>query len=118
MGQRSNAPAKGFYFVPGGSIRKDERIADAFRRILKAETGIDGSVSHARFIDVYEHLYPDNAFGDPDYGTHYVVLAYEIRVSERPTVVLDQQHSAIRWMHDGEIVRASDVHPYARAYFD
>jgi colanic acid biosynthesis protein WcaH len=34
VGLRTNEPAKGFYFVPGGIIRKDERMADAFRRIL------------------------------------------------------------------------------------
>ena len=39
LGFRTNEPAKGVYFVPGGRIWKDERISDAFERILKAETG-------------------------------------------------------------------------------
>ena len=36
---RTNEPAKGFYFVPGGRICKDETIQAAFIRILKVETG-------------------------------------------------------------------------------
>jgi hypothetical protein len=36
---RTNEPAKGLYFVPGGRIRKDETIANAFVRILANETG-------------------------------------------------------------------------------
>jgi colanic acid biosynthesis protein WcaH len=32
---RTNEPAKGVYFVPGGCIRKNETIENAFARILK-----------------------------------------------------------------------------------
>src|SRR5215218_457853 len=39
VGMRTNEPAKGFYFVPGGVIRKNETLADAFSRIVAAETG-------------------------------------------------------------------------------
>jgi len=34
LGLRSNEPAKGFYFVPGGMIRKGERLGEAFASIL------------------------------------------------------------------------------------
>ena len=34
VGMRTNEPAKGKYFVPGGIIRKNETLADAFARIL------------------------------------------------------------------------------------
>ncbi|MGZ5044548.1 MAG: NUDIX domain-containing protein, partial [Methylobacter sp.] len=33
MGMRVNEPAAGSWFVPGGRIRKDESIEDAFLRI-------------------------------------------------------------------------------------
>jgi len=39
VGLRTNEPAKNYYFVPGGVIRKNETIELAFERILKAETG-------------------------------------------------------------------------------
>ena len=38
MGWRNNEPAKDTWFVPGGRIRKNERIAEAFERILRQLT--------------------------------------------------------------------------------
>ena len=35
LGLRNNEPAKGFYCVPGGIILKQERLHEAFARILK-----------------------------------------------------------------------------------
>ena len=49
VGLRTNEPAKNYYFVPGGVIRKNESIELAFARILRAETGCRASLSDARF---------------------------------------------------------------------
>jgi 8-oxo-dGTP pyrophosphatase MutT (NUDIX family) len=38
LGLRNHEPAKGYYFVPGGRIRKGELLKEAFSRILAAET--------------------------------------------------------------------------------
>jgi len=38
----------------------------------------------ARFLGVFEHLYPTNFTEKEDFGTHYVVLAYEIRIGQTP----------------------------------
>ena len=38
LGLCNNEPAKGFYFVPGGMILKNERLRDAFARLWKNET--------------------------------------------------------------------------------
>jgi colanic acid biosynthesis protein WcaH len=40
LGLRNNEPAKGFWFVPGGRILKNELIAEAFERITEEELGI------------------------------------------------------------------------------
>ena len=37
LGLRNNEPAKGYFFVPGGIILKDETLADAFTRIMQKE---------------------------------------------------------------------------------
>lgn len=116
VGLRENEPAKGCYFVPGGVIRKNERIADAFARIVKTETGLDASLADARPLGAFEHFYETNFFGDASYGTHYVVLAYALRLTERTDIALDQQHSAVRWMSPTEILAASDVHANTKAY--
>jgi colanic acid biosynthesis protein WcaH len=117
LGRRVNEPAKGHYFVPGGAIRKNETIRRAFARILGAETGLHNSIDEAKFIGVFEHFYDANRFGDPAYGTHYVVLAYELNFTKQPSITLDSQHSDIRWMSGAEILSAPDVHPNTKAYF-
>jgi colanic acid biosynthesis protein WcaH len=117
LGLRVNEPAKGKYFVPGGVICKNETIEDAFARILKAEIGIKASLDEAAFLGVFEHFYETNRFGDPGYGTHYVVLAYEICLAQRPLIEMDCQHSVARWMSPAEIHREDGVHPNTKAYF-
>jgi colanic acid biosynthesis protein WcaH len=117
LGRRVNQPARDQYFVPGGVIRKNETIRSAFARILQAETGLEHSIDKAKFVGVYEHFYETNRFEDPAYGTHYVVLAHELALEERPPVQLDLQHSDIRWSSSTEILSAPDVHPHTKAYF-
>lgn len=117
LGWRNNAPAKSTWFVPGGVIRKNERQDAAFARILKTETGLALSRQAARLLGVYEHIYPDNRFGDPDFNTHYVVLGYELRLGSRPDIQRDEQHSDICWMPVGELLAHADVHDNTKAYF-
>lgn len=117
VGLRTNEPAKGVYFVPGGVIQKDESLARAFSRILARETGLDGKISSARFLGVYEHFYESNRFNEPGYGTHYVVLGHELKLDRSPQIITDDQHSAVRWMTEAEILSATDVHENTKAYF-
>jgi colanic acid biosynthesis protein WcaH len=114
MGWRDNEPAKGSWFVPGGRIRKDEKIADAFARIVSAETGLVKRLADSEFGGVYEHLYATNCFFDPGFGTHYCVLAYLLRVSERPRITIDSQHTKAEWLTPS----SANIHPNSRAYFD
>jgi colanic acid biosynthesis protein WcaH len=114
MGWRQNEPAKDTWFVPGGRIQKDERISDAFERILSIETGLQASFSDARFANVFEHFYPANCFGDPAFGTHYCVLAYILQFHDRPVVQIDHQHSKIEWL----TASATNIHRYSKAYFE
>jgi colanic acid biosynthesis protein WcaH len=117
VGLRTNEPAKGKYFVPGGIIRKNETLANAFARIIESEIGFKASFSEAKFIGVYEHIYESNTLGERGYGTHYVVLAHELNVLERPPIVGDAQHAEFRWMSSSEIASSRDVHPNTQAYF-
>jgi colanic acid biosynthesis protein WcaH len=52
LGLRKNEPAKGRYFVPGGMILKNERLADAFARLVKTETDHAARFDDARLIGV------------------------------------------------------------------
>jgi colanic acid biosynthesis protein WcaH len=117
VGVRNNEPARNFYFVPGGRVRKAETLEAAFARILADETGCSVDFNEARLLGVYEHIYPNNRFGDPGYGTHYVVVAYELNLGPRPAIVLDAQHRVAKWMGEAELRAAPDVHPNTKAYF-
>ena len=56
VGLRTNEPAKNYYFVPGGVIRKNETIELAFARILRAETGCRANHGDARFLGAFQHF--------------------------------------------------------------
>ena len=115
VGRRVNRPAKDTWFVPGGRIEKDERLAAAFRRITRVELGIEIEITSARFLGCFEHLYPDNRSGLPGFGTHYVVLAHEITGRLLESLPGDQ-HTAYRWLTDAEAVADPDVHENTKAY--
>jgi colanic acid biosynthesis protein WcaH len=116
LGVRNNEPAKGFYFVPGGRILKNERIADAFQRILLSETGALADIGQSTFKGVFEHFYETNFANRSDFSTHYVVLAYEIS-QPFDDVRLDSQHSAFEWWNDERIRTSGAVHRNTKAYF-
>jgi len=88
LGLRNHEPAKGYHFVPGGRIRKGELIEEAFARILATETACRADFESARFLGVYQHMYSTSRFGEPQVGTHYVFLAYELSLNPRPIVHL------------------------------
>ena len=117
VGLRANEPAKGKWFVPGGVVRKDERLSEAFARIVKVEIGLEASIGDAKFIGVYEHLYNNNVFEAEGFGTHYVVLAHELNLDHRPSIVSDRQHSEFHWMTAAQVISSPDVHQNTRAYF-
>ena len=52
MGKRINNPAKGFLFVPGGRIFKNEMRKFAFERISKNELGLALNIDHSKFIGI------------------------------------------------------------------
>lgn len=115
VGRRRNRPAGGTWFVPGGRIAKDEKLADAFARLTREELGTSMAITQGRFVGVFEHLYADNAFGEPGYGTHYIVLAYALDARSElrlPTT----QHTAYRWLSDAQALADPGVHENTKAY--
>jgi GDP-mannose mannosyl hydrolase len=112
LGLRSNEPAKGFYFVPGGMIRKGERLREAFSRILKDETGLTADFAEARLVGVYEHFYDNNRFAEAGYGTHYVTLGYAVRFDDVSALVRDNQHSELGWWDEGAVLASDTDHAF------
>ncbi|WP_180042664.1 GDP-mannose mannosyl hydrolase [Acinetobacter sp. YH16039] len=119
LGKRVNAPAKGYWFVPGGRVRKNETLDDAFVRLVKEELGIESGITRAdaKFLGVYEHFYDDCVFGD-DIGTHYIVLGYEIQLVEITVLKGSiKQHSCYKWWCIPDFLKSKDIHDFTKKYF-
>ncbi|MBN2638839.1 MAG: GDP-mannose mannosyl hydrolase [Bacteroidales bacterium] len=117
LGWRTKKPAQDQWFVPGGRIRKDERMAEAFQRIAKEELGLKVMMEDAEFLGVYEHLYEDNVFDDPDFGTHYIVLGYRIQINSELKHLPKQQHQKYQWFSKFELLNHPRVHENTKTYF-
>ena len=118
LGLRTNRPAQGSWFVPGGRILKDEPRADALKRVAARELGIANIAGlKPQLLGVFEHFYPDCFAGDIGVSTHYVVIAHRIDVPlgfEVPGC--DNQHAELRWWPIAEAAASTDVHRYTRDY--
>lgn len=118
LGMRTNEPAKGCWFVPGGRILKNERISQAFERVVKNELGLDLDYNRAQFVGVFEHIYSTNFALAEDFGTHYVVLAYRVKLTGSADIAADNQHSELVWLDKDKILKDEKVHPNTKAYFE
>ncbi len=117
LGLRLNRPAQGYWFVPGGRIRKNEGMSEAFARLTTEELGCQLSLSTATFLGPFEHFYTDN-FSGSDFSTHYVVLGYELELRTSSMTGLPvEQHGAYRWFDLDEVMQSELVHPHTKLYF-
>lgn len=67
--KRGAHPAKGYWSIPGGKLRRGESIVQAVEREMLEETGL--RVRPGELVAVYERLPTDGGEGE-----HYVVLDY------------------------------------------
>jgi colanic acid biosynthesis protein WcaH len=116
LGRRINAPARGFWFTPGGRIYKNETMAEAFARIIHDETGLTHTIADATFIGAFEHFYDDSSMS-PNITTHYVVLAYEIAADINLADLPHSQHGEYRWISEQDLMSDDTVHPHVKWYF-
>lgn len=116
VGRRKHEPARGFLFVPGGRITKNETRAAAFRRLTKQELGVVYELSQARFLGVFDHFYPTNRLEESGYGTHYVALGYGLNLSHPPGQLPREQHSDYLSLTAEELLENPEVHENTKAY--
>jgi len=118
LGYRANRPARHRWFVPGGRVFKGERITDAMARIARQETGLAIKAAAAEFAGVHEHFYRNSVFGGSRrLPTHYVVLAFRIRLRGDAGIRADSQHRRLAWFRPGDLLRLGAVHGNTKAYF-
>ena len=108
--ERTNRPAKGEWFVPGGRVRKGERLVEAVHRVASEELGV--AVEIEERLGAYEHLYDDAETPDAG-GKHYLANGFLVR-TDATEFALDDQHGAARLFE----TPPEDLHPYVRAYLE
>jgi colanic acid biosynthesis protein WcaH len=116
LGRRLNRPAQGYWFVPGGRVRKDERLDAAFLRLTQEELGLAASRDSARLLGPYEHFYADN-FSGTEFTTHYVVLGYELAWQGQQDALPISQHDQYRWFEVADLLQDPSVHQHTKDYF-
>ena len=117
LGERTNTPAKGYWFTPGGRIYKNETLAQAFERITQAELGQSYPITDANFLGTFEHFY-DDSFVDDQISTHYVVLAYSLSLpTNHNSFPTNDQHNTYRWQSTEALLADSTVHTHVKWYF-
>jgi colanic acid biosynthesis protein WcaH len=118
LGLRKNKPAQGYWFVPGGRIYKDERIAQALTRIGQEELGAALDIQSVAFLGVYEHLYEDNVASIPGISTHYIISACQVQRIFKLEDLPAAQHADWRFWEMAELMASESVHPNTKAYFE
>ena len=76
MAQRGKEPLKGWWSLPGGALETGESLADAVRREVREETGLE--IRPLGVLEIFERIMRD-AHGEPEY--HYVLIDYVCRVT-------------------------------------
>lgn len=118
LGKRVNPPAKGFWFVPGGRVYKNESLTKAFNRICMAELGQEFEYHQACLLGLFDHFYEDSVFG-ADVSTHYVNAPYLIMANNIKALSLPkQQHHSYRWQNINEIEQDDSVHQYSKVFLN
>ena len=111
VARRTNEPARGEWFWPGGRLYKGEELDDAARRIGREELGLDIDVVER--VGVYSHFWDTSSVAGAD-SRHTVNVAYRVRQRDPDAAVeLDDQHDDCRFVAADD----PDLHGYCYQYF-
>lgn len=117
LGQRKNAPAKGFWFVPGGRVFKNESLENAVKRISQVELGCMLNREALHFLGLFDHFYSDSFF-DKQISTHYINATHGIRLAVEQLNLPTEQHKVYRWVDVDDLAQDETVHSFSKIFID
>jgi colanic acid biosynthesis protein WcaH len=107
LGHRRNAPARHWWFTPGGRVRKNEPLQSCLQRVAVSELGLQASdLQGARLMGVWDHFYEDSAFS-AEVSTHYVNLPHVLRLPHALDINALPQRLAFRPTHRLALARCA-----------
>ena len=89
---RTNKPALGSWWFPGGRVLKGETLNEAIVRKVKQETGLD--VKIIKKLGTDETMFPDGPFGGP---THTINTVFLVTPKPGGKIKADQQSDQLAW---------------------
>lgn len=92
FGKRTHEPAKGEWFVPGGTVLKGETLVQAAHRVAREEIGTDVVVE--KKLGTYEHFYEAAAINGVD-KKQYLATAFVVTPINN-SLSTEEQHTEFR----------------------
>ncbi len=115
VGKRLNAPAKEWWFVPGGRVFKNEPLSVAFKRLSEMELGIQLEIKQAFLLGLFDHFYEDSSFSG-SVSTHYINATHVARIDKCSIGFPSEQHSNYRWVPVASLHQDITVHKYSKVF--
>jgi colanic acid biosynthesis protein WcaH len=110
LGKRTNDPLKGEWFVPGGTVFKNERLREAVHRVGIEELGTDVTIREK--LGSFEHFY-DSAEAEGTDTKHYLATCFVV-TPDHVEFTPDKQHTELRVFRQP----FPEFHPYIERYLD
>ena len=108
LGRRTNEPARGYWFTPGGRVLKGETRREAAHRVAAEELGIEVEIVES--LGAFERLYDTSDV--PGVGSkHYLANGYVVDIVDGEPEP-DDKHDAFRVFQSPP----DPCHEYVRAY--
>ncbi|MEF8784564.1 MAG: NUDIX domain-containing protein [Haloarculaceae archaeon] len=109
LARRTNEPAAGEWFWPGGRLYKGEQLETAAERIAREELGLSATVE--RRLGVHAHFWDTASVAGAD-SRHTVNVVFLVTPDGELNITLDSQHDEWR------VVQSLDpsLHDYVSEY--
>jgi len=94
--KRTQPPFRGRWWVPGGLVRKGEKLEAAFHRKMREELGI--VVEPPTLVGVFEIHHQDPRMNIRG-GRHVISVVFETGYYSSKPIILDGSASEFEWAH-------------------